>query len=310
MRTRTLIFLTAAGGALVASMFGSACYNPTYSSNEDAGAAFRCFATDKPTCPGNLVCCSGKLCGDALIDPVSGEAVKDSDTGLPLEGWCVAPRPPEDLTTTPFQYWPFPVKSMYYTGTFLDPGLSGTDPDTGKWRCSRDDQNPDPPAEIQRYNEPNDLPDQAINLGSSLRVDPDASFMGSKHEICPDKSAPDQADIDVFKFKVAQPTKVIVEVKYRLMNGDLDVGLFRLNKNADTGKDEPQLVLSDMTAAENACIEANNLPTGTYYIVVRGSRIIYDMSMPEKYTMNTYTLRAYSVLMSGASCMVKRDGGV
>lgn len=310
MRNRSVFFLGAAASAvLMAPILGASCYNPTYSSDEDAGTAFRCFATDKPACPGNLVCCVGKMCADSLIDPVTGEPIKDSSSGLPLEGWCVPPRPPEDLSVTPFQFWPFPVKSMYFTGTFLDPGLSGVDPDSGKWRCRRDDKNQDPPAEIQRMAEPNDLPDQAVSLSNPLKEDPDASFTGSSYEICPDQSAPDQPDVDVFKFRLQMPKKVVVEVKHRVMNGDLDVGLFRLNKNTDTGKDEPQLISSDMTAVENACVEANNLPAGTYYIVVRGSRIIYDMSTPEKYTMNSYTLRAYTVLASGASCTKKPDGG-
>lgn len=307
MRKRTHIFLGAAIGAVMgSSMFWSACYKPTYSSDSDAGTAFRCFATDKPTCPGNLVCCAGRMCGDALIDQVTGEPIRDRDTGLPIEGWCVPPREPEDLSTTPFQFWPFPVKSMYYTGTFMDPALTGVDPDTGKWRCHRDDPNPDKPNDIARYGEPNDLPDQAITL--SAPEDPDASYPGIKdQEICPDKSAPDQPDVDVYKLNLSTPAKVVIELKYRLMFGDLDVGVFRLNKNPDTMVDEPQLVASEMSATQDACIDPM-LPAGKYYVVVRGSRIIYDMSTPEKYTMNTYSLRVYRVKASGASCK-KGDGG-
>lgn len=309
MRKRTHIFLGAAiGAAMGSSMFWSACYKPTYSSDSDAGTAFRCFATDKPTCPGTLICCAGRMCGDALIDQVTGEPIRDRDTGLPIEGWCVPPREPEDMTTTPFQYWPFPIKPNYYTGTFMDLGLGAVNPDSGEWGCRRDDANRDPPASIMRFGEPNDLPASAINLGT-LRIDPDmVLYPGSEHEICPDKSAPNQPDIDVFQFKVGSPAKVIVEAKYKLMNGDLDVGVFRINKNPETMMEEPQLVQADMTATENSCLEIASLPAGIYYIAVRGSRIIYDMSMPEKYTMNRYTLRAYEVKTSGASCK-KGDGG-
>ena len=52
-------------------LLAAACYKPTYSSDEDAGKAFRCYATDNPACPAGLVCCVAELCGDALIDPVT-----------------------------------------------------------------------------------------------------------------------------------------------------------------------------------------------------------------------------------------------
>ena len=93
---------------------------------------------------------------------------------------------------------------------------------------------------------------------------------------------------------------------YRLLQlGDLDIALFRIAKDPDTNLDTPQRVLADVTAVENACIEANNLMPGTYYVVIRGT------TTPEKpgtYSMNRYNLKVYTTT-TGASC-VKRDGGV
>jgi len=287
-------------------LLSAACYKPTYSSDEDMGKAFRCYATDKPACPGSLVCCVGSLCGDALIDPVSGGPLKGND-GNPLEGSCVPPRAPEDLTVTPATYWDFGVKGSYYTGIANDPLLSGKDPDTGKWRCKRDDQNPDPAAEIKRMFEPNDMPDQSVSLSNPLPIDPTPT-LGSAYEICPDQSAPSVPDVDVFKFKLSQPTKVLVRLTYKVSYGDLDVALFRIVKDDTTGEMKPQRVVADLTAVDNACLEAPNLPAGgPYYVVVRGTN---SPEKPSTYSMNNYNIRVYGVQSSGDSCTVKKDGGV
>ena len=214
--------------------------------------------------------------------------------------------PPEDLTITPLDYWDFGTKTMYYGGATMDPMLSGIDPDTGQPRCHRDDTNPSPTdKQVLRALEPNDLPPSAISLSNPLMADPPTSSMGSPYEICSDRSAPNVPDVDVFRFKLSSPAKVIAEVKYNVAFGDLDAALFLLAKNPDTGADQPQRVLADLTATSNACIEANNLMPGTYFLVVRGT------TTPEKpgvYSLNNYSVRVYTTTM-GASC-VKKDGGM
>lgn len=284
-------FLGLTAPALGAAALLAGCYNPTYGSNADAGMAFRCYSSDNPTCPAGLVCCAGNVCGDQLM-PMQ-------------EGWCVLPPAPQDLTITPLDFWDFGTKTMYYGGATMDPMLSGTDPDTGQWRCHRDDTNPSPTdKQVLRALEPNDLPQSAISLSNPLPVDPPATAMSS-YEICADRSAPNVPDVDVYRFKLSSPAKVIAEVKYNVAFGDLDAALFLLAKNSDTGVDTPQRVLADLTAVSNACIEANNLMPGTYYLVIRGT------TTPEKpgvYSLNNYSLRVYTTT-TGATCM-KRDGGV
>jgi hypothetical protein len=76
---------------------------------------------------------------------------------------------------TALELWDFGTKAVFYTGAMRDPELTGVDPITGTWRCLRDDTNPSAPVEIMRMFEPNDLPDQSINLGL-LRNDPDAEI--------------------------------------------------------------------------------------------------------------------------------------
>jgi len=277
----------------VALLFSAACYKPNYSSDEDLGKAFRCYATDRPACPGGLVCCVGALCGDSLIDPVTGGPVKDN-SGNPLEGSCVPPRAPEDLSLTPASYWDFGIKGSYWTGAVNDPLLSGKDPDTGKWRCAR-------------KLEPNDMPGEEVGLGSQLPIDPNPT-PGTAYEICPDESAPDLPDVDVFKFKLPTPTKVMVRITYKVTYGDLDVALFRMAKD-DTGVDRPQRVVADLTAVDNGCLEIPNLPAGgPYYVVVRGTN---SPEKPSKYSMNLYNIRVYGVSTpAGDSCTAKKDGGV
>jgi hypothetical protein len=210
------------------------------------------------------------------------------------------------LTITPAQYWDFGTKTNYYGGATMDPMLTGVDPGTGQWRCHRDDSNPSPTdKEILRALEPNDMPGTAITLSNPLMADPPATYMGSPYEICPDRTAPSVPDVDVFKFKLSSPAKVIAEVRYQVTFGDLDVALFRMAKDPDTMMDMPQRVLTDLTANNNGCIEANNLMAGTYYVVVRGT------TTPEKpgvYSMNNYSIRVYTT--AGSASCAKKDGGI
>lgn len=292
-RTGTLGSWKLSAVALQAAALVSGCYNPNYGSNVDAGMAFHCYASDNPSCPSGLVCCVGTVCGDQLMPN--------------QEGWCIPPPPPVDMTITPVQYWDFGAKASYYTGVTMDPMLTGMDPNTGKWRCHRDDTNPDnKDPVILRQLEPNDLPATAISLSTPLMADPPPTQMGSPYEICPDHTAPTVPDVDVYKFKLTSAAKVIAEVKYQVMFGDLDVALFQMAKNPDTGADQPQRIQADLTATDNACIEANSLMPGTYYLVVRGTNTV---SMPGVYTMNNYTLRVYTT-STGATCAFKRDGGM
>lgn len=274
----------------------SACYNPKYGNNADAGMAFRCYASDNPSCPSGLVCCIDRLCGEELLAQKPNE-----------EGWCVTQPEPQDLSVTPLDFWEFGTKGTYYTGAVMDPGLTGTDPDTGAWRCHRDDLNPNPTdKEVLRAFEPNDTMDKAIGLTNPIPVDPPATMTGTSYEICPDKSAPGVPDVDVFRFRITSPMKVIAEVKYKVGFGDLDVAIFREMVDEETGR--PQRVLGDLTAVDNACIEINNLPAGRYFVVVRGTN---TPDKPSVYTMNNYQIRVYGVQSSGATCMPKKpDGGV
>lgn len=196
--------------------------------------------------------------------------------------------------STPFS-WPLPSKMAFYTGPSEDPKLTGEDPVSGDWRCKRDDKNPSPPTEIARMFEPNELPDQSIQLSNPLPVDPPSSF-GANFEICPDRAAPNVSDFDTFKFKVTSPAKVIVELKYQVKYGDLDVSLFRDDNGP--GLHMPVLVAANVTGKDDACIE-RDLPVGTYYIVVYGAR---DPVMQTKTAMNRYQLRAFQVDTSGYTC--------
>lgn len=282
---------------LALALPAASCFNPVYSTSPpdvDAGTtgmAFRCHPSDSPACPSGFACCLDGKCGEEL--PPNAE------------GWCIPPPAPVDMVVTPFQFWDFGAKGMYFTGELQEIPMTGVDPVSGEWRCKRDDQNPDPPASIKRMFEPNDLPEQAVTLTSPLPIDP-MPGNGSNYEICPDKSAPDAPDVDVYKFKLSSPLKVIAEIKYRVINGDLDLGLFKEVVNPDTMQKQPVKVLADLTAVDNGCIEANNLQPGTYYVVVRGTPKTSDMT---KYTMNTYSIRVFGVQMSGYSCSPKKDGG-
>ena len=152
MRTHTTIL-----PALLLLPLVGGCYNPTFSANPDAGMGFQCFASDTPPCPSGLTCCAqtaaGNLCGDQL---------QQSMPNLP--GWCVVPPPPQDLALTAASVWDFGQKSTYYTGSMMDPMLTGYD-DMMNWRCPRDDTNPADKTYAAKQ-EPNDLPSQAINFGT------------------------------------------------------------------------------------------------------------------------------------------------
>lgn len=289
---RIIIALAAAAGAFAAASGG--CYKPDYASNPDAKMGFRCHKSDNPACPVGFVCCLDGLCGDDL---------KDTD-----EGWCIPPPPPVDMTVTGVKFWPFPSKGMFFSGVYTPAQLTGYD-DQMTWRCTRDDTNPNPPDAIARQHEPNDLPDSAVVLSNPL-PDETANLMGTALQICPDKTAPDLPDVDVYKFKLSSPARVIIELKYTAALGDIDVGLFRMDLDDETQQMKPTLIASDLTGVDNACLEVPNLsppPNGTYYyIVVRGA-IIPDM--PGKYTMNDYRLRAFIPMSTTYSCNKKPDMG-
>ena len=56
--------------------------------------------------------------------------------------------------------------------------------------------------------------------------------------------------------------QVLVRLTYKVSYGDLDVALFRIVKDDTTGEMKPQRVVADLTAVDNACLEAPSLPTG------------------------------------------------
>lgn len=280
---------------LVAATLLSSCYKPTYTFDTDGGTGFRCHATDNPPCPDGLVCCVGTLCGEELLNSPTPNA----------DGWCLPPPPPMDLTMTALSYWPFGGKSMYYPGEITPLQLTGIDPDTMQWRCKRDDGNPDPVESIRKMYEPNDYPDAAITLANPLPTDLPSTNLGSAYEICPDKSAPDVPDVDVFKFRIQEPTKIIAEIRYLVRQGDLDMAIFQLDTDPETGMKKPRLVDKDLSPKDNACIEKTLMP-GIYYLVVRGSS---SPEMPGKYWMNTYTARVFRVSASTYSCKPVDGGG-
>lgn len=281
---------------LLSALALAGCYKPTYSSDPDAGVGFRCHASDTPPCPAGLVCCVDDKCGDDLLNSAQPNA----------EGWCIPPPPPVDMTTTAVSFWPFGTKSTYYQGEVTPLPLTGFD-ENNEWRCKRDDGNPEPTASIKRMFEPNDWPESAIVLTNPLPVDPPPSMIGSAYEICPDKSAPNVPDVDVFKFKVQTPSKVIAEIRYRVGNGDLDFAVFRVDTDTDTGMKKPVVIGKDLSPADNGCIEMPTLMPGTYYLAVRGTT---SPEMPGMYTMNTYNIRVFAVGSMPYSCTKKADGGM
>ena len=271
------------------------CYKPQFASDPDAGVGFRCHASDNPACPAGLVCCAEGKCGDDLLNSSQPNA----------EGWCVPPPAAMDMTSTAVSFWPFGTKGSYYQGEVMPIPLTGYD-ENNEWRCKRDDGNPEPTATIRRMFEPNDWPESAIGLTTPM-PDPPPSMIGAAYEICPDKSAPNVPDVDVFKFKVQTPAKIIAEIRYRVANGDLDFAVFRVDTDAETGMKKPVAMYKDLTAVDNGCIEMPALSAGTYYLVVRGTS---SPDMPGTYTMNTYNVRVFSVGSVPYSCAKKADGGI
>lgn len=283
------------------SLFGlCACYKPEYASNADAHIGFRCHKSDRPACPPSLVCCLDGVCGDDLKDEA--------------EGWCVTPPMPTDMAIPAIKYWPFPNKTMLYGGVYTPDPLSGYDSQM-QWLCLRDDTIPDAdkPKQIQRMFEPNDFKEQAVMLRNPLPTEAEQMAqdpMGARYQICPDKTAPDRPDVDVFMFKLASSAAVIAEIKYQVVKGDLDIALFRMDVDPDTGMDKPTVIGKDLSAMDNGCIEIPKLAAGTYYVVVRGVQVALDE--PGKYTQNNYNLRVFTVDPMNPlsySCMPKKDGG-
>jgi hypothetical protein len=114
-------------------------------------------------------------------------------------------------------------------------------------------------------------------------------------------------DVDVYKFKLITPAHVIAEIKYQVSQGDLDIAIFRLDTDPDTGAKTPTLIAKDVTAANNGCVEMTSLAPGQYYAAVRGVPVSLDQ--PGKYTMNNYNLRVFTVDQQPYSCAPKKDGG-
>lgn len=192
--------------------------------------------------------------------------------------------------------WPFAAKTMYYGGAYTELPLGEIDPGSGMWGCQRDDAASSPPASIARMLEPNDEPTQAISLANPLPIDLPPSTAGSAYEICPDRKQPQRPDYDVFKLRVQAPTRVVAELRYAVENGDLDLALFRVDTNPDTGKPSPALITQDSSAVDNACLH-QQLSPGTYYLVVRGAA---QPGLGRHQTaMNRYNIKAY-VTTSGA----------
>ncbi len=186
--------------------------------------------------------------------------------------------------------WPFGNKSMFYSGPYTQLPLGMVDPDSGEWGCRRDDQSASPPPSIARMMEPNDEPMSAVSLVNPLPEDLPPSNLGSTYEICPDRSKPQRPDYDSFKFRLSSPSRVVAELRYLVQNGDLDLALFRLDVNPDTGKPTPTRIAIDDSAVGNACVH-QQLGPGTYYVVVRGAPQIESGAYAT--AMNVYNLKVY-----------------
>lgn len=194
--------------------------------------------------------------------------------------------------------WSFGPKNEFYNGAQQDPMLSGRDPLSGQWRCTRDDGNPNPSDSVRHMAEPNDSPDTAVNLPYPLPVDP-VSVNLSSYEICPDQTASERPDADVYKFKVDSAMKVVAEIKYAVVSGDLDITLFKEFVDTKTGLESPLRIADDRTARDNACLEVPTLPPGTYYLVVHGG---FHQAKPSQFDLNRYQIRVFGAVASNYNC--------
>ncbi len=211
----------------------------------------------------------------------------------PADGLAGNPNP------TPQTFnWPLPPKPVHYSGPSMDPMLSGTDPLSGQWRCTRDDTNPNPSAAVLAQGEPNDYPDQAIAVANPLPVDLPPTEMGSSFQICPDKSNPGQPDVDAYKFTLTASSNVVAQITYDVTYGDLDMAVFRSNGvNSQTGLYDVDLVMADVTPVSNACVQTILSP-GDYFVLVYGAL----EGQPLSVAMNNYQFRVFAVQSSGYTC--------
>lgn len=241
--------------------------------------------------------CEG-ICRDTLANlrklpnlPAACTAPSGSGSGSDSEPGQNSMTTSDDPSRAEFA-WPFIPKSMYYDGPYSELPLGEIDPGSGAWGCLRDDAAESPHPSIARMLEPNDTPMTAVSLVNPLPVDPPSSYSGAAYEICPDRSKPARPDHDTFKFRLQTSAHVVVKLGYSVQNGDLDVGIFRLDTNPDTGKLAATLLTLDDSVFSDACTH-QELGPGTYYAVVRGAPIPMSMSGRHKTAMNRYTIKVY-----------------
>ncbi len=168
--------------------------------------------------------------------------------------------------------WPFISKSMYCDGSYAELPLGEIDPGSGAWGFLRDDAAASPHPSIAHMLEPNDTPMTAVSLGNPLPVDPPSSYNGAACEIFPDCSKPARPDHDTFKFRLQTNAHVVVKLGCSIQNGDLDVGIFRLDTTPDTGKMSATLLMLDDSTVSDACTH-QDLGPGTNNAAVRGAPI-------------------------------------
>lgn len=178
----------------------------------------------------------------------------------------------------PLYAWPFPAKTETYSERIMELSLAEKDP-SGTWGCKREAELPP-----NLFKEPNDTPSTASLLANPLNVDLMFPVTGDPIQICPDQAEPLRPDHDAYLFQITKTSKVIAELSYKVANGDLDLAIFR-----STG-DGVELVASDMTANDDACIEVE-LTSGMYYAVVRGAAQPSGLGYKHATAMNGYNRR-------------------
>lgn len=257
------------------------CYNPSYTSNPDANQGFRCFVTDYKPCPEGLVCCAGGLCDEELYQ-------KDPNA----RGWCLPQQGPADLSLRSIDYWDFGTKPTSVAWTTPNPELTGKD-DTGSWRCPR-------------KLEPNDTPDEAWNVGLLSVIE--ANFPPlANYEICPAEGAETVPDIDVYRFRLNTPARVVAETRFIASKGDLDVAIFE-----EVAGEKPRLYATDnLGAGDSSCLTVQGLPQGKYFAVIRGAPSAAGPfnDAGAKYAMNSYQFRIMA-LSATASAPCSNTGAV